>query len=145
LFSIVFTKIGFVEGKGNSMEIQKYSFMDNTAYNASYYRLKQINFDGESKYSPVILITSDKNQSLTIYPNPVKNNIVVTGDDSLMNEDEIELTIISDSGQSLINEKGTFDQVILQLNQGLDKLTPGTYYFSITTPKQNYIQRMIKL
>lgn len=140
-----FIKIGFVQGKGNSTARQAYVFADNSAYGSSYYRLRQIDLDGQSKYSSVILITGNKNAILAIYPNPVKDKVSIVGDENLMNENEVSLRITSDGGQNLIDEKGAFDQVVIRLNQHLDKLTTGIYYLTISTPNQNYIQRMIKL
>src|SRR5690606_5372194 len=47
-------KIGFVNGQGTSTEIHNYSFVDeNPETGKSYYRLKQIDFDGTYTYSNI--------------------------------------------------------------------------------------------
>lgn len=68
-------KIGFVEGAGNSQQEQSYAFEDPRPYQGrSYYRLKQIDFDGAFEYSDIesLRMVSDLGDShLTVFPNPV--------------------------------------------------------------------------
>jgi hypothetical protein len=53
-----FEPIGRVEGAGNSASIQKYSFQDKDVKAKQYYKLKQIDFDGQLAYSDVVLVKS---------------------------------------------------------------------------------------
>ncbi|NUN08890.1 MAG: hypothetical protein HUU54_06920, partial [Ignavibacteriaceae bacterium] len=49
------SKIGFVQGAGNSNSPKNYSYTDNTAVSGKYfYRLKQVDTDGTFDYSPVV-------------------------------------------------------------------------------------------
>jgi hypothetical protein len=83
-------KIGFVEGSGNSNSPQKYSFIDNPqAGSKYYYRLKQIDSDGQFEYSDVICIEINMPNEYAIYqnyPNPfnpsttIKYNLPVDAD-----------------------------------------------------------------
>ena len=74
--------IGFVEGTGNSDNIQLYSFVDdfpNIGYN--YYRLKQVDFDGATDYSEIREVVLDPGtfvDALTVFPNPVKDFLTIT-------------------------------------------------------------------
>ena len=54
-----FEPIGRVEGAGNSASIQKYSFQDRDVKVKQYYKLKQLDFDGQFAYSDVVLIKSE--------------------------------------------------------------------------------------
>jgi len=70
-----YTKIGFVQGHGNSNSPKQYSFTDNTATNGNYsYRLKQIDTDGQFEYSDVVEVTTGsiptKYALQQNYPNP---------------------------------------------------------------------------
>jgi hypothetical protein len=47
-------RIGFVEGKGTTIEMQNYSFIDKPEPEKYKYRLKQIDFDGSFEYSSEI-------------------------------------------------------------------------------------------
>lgn len=79
--------IATVDGAGNSSTTSDYSFIDPQRYNStSYYRLKQTDFDGTSKYSEVIYVKNClgdfKENDFIIYPNPTSGvfNILYTGD-----------------------------------------------------------------
>ncbi|TCZ65850.1 T9SS type A sorting domain-containing protein [Flaviaesturariibacter aridisoli] len=74
-----FTQVSFVPSRaagGNSTSDINYTFAENiTAGSKWYYRLKQEDLDGRSKYSAVVMLKSDKSGIITvdgIYPNPVK-------------------------------------------------------------------------
>jgi len=67
-------KIGFVNGKGSSDEISNYSFSDKSPLaGKSYYRLKQIDYDGSHKYSEFVSIEYSGVTEYELsqnYPNP---------------------------------------------------------------------------
>lgn len=69
------TKLGFVEGNGNSNSPKDYSFEDNNAQYGSYaYRLKQIDTDGQFEYSKIIEVDAGNIPDGFVleqnYPNP---------------------------------------------------------------------------
>jgi hypothetical protein len=79
-----YTTVGYVASRapgGNSSGELAYAFSDNTATGSKwYYRLKQQDLDGRSKYSPVVALSADKSGLLTVdgvYPNPAKNILQV--------------------------------------------------------------------
>ncbi|RYY96900.1 MAG: T9SS type A sorting domain-containing protein, partial [Chitinophagaceae bacterium] len=79
-----FTSVGFVTSRGtggNSSSVQNYSFIDaNASGRKWYYRLKQEDFDGRTKLSTVVVLSADKNGTLTVdgvYPNPAKGALSV--------------------------------------------------------------------
>ncbi len=67
-------KVGFVTGHGTTSEVHNYSFIDaNPLTGISYYRLKQIDFDGTSEYSNIIEIIYGTVADYSLeqnYPNP---------------------------------------------------------------------------
>ncbi len=69
--------LGFVAGKGTSMEPQKYQCTDLLPHKGiNYYRLKQMDFDGQSEYSDIVSIAfrgDDTVKDVVIYPNPVQH------------------------------------------------------------------------
>jgi hypothetical protein len=68
------TKIGFVEGNGNSNSPKNYSFIDENITNGKcFYRLKQIDNDGQFEYSEVVEVEFNSITNYTVeqnYPNP---------------------------------------------------------------------------
>ncbi|MFI5236677.1 MAG: choice-of-anchor B family protein [Ignavibacteriales bacterium] len=69
-----FVTIGFTEGFGTSTEIHNYSYIDQDLNNGIHtYRLKQIDFDGTTKYSDLVEVQVFFVTSLELeqnYPNP---------------------------------------------------------------------------
>lgn len=80
-----------------------YAIADNNAFlGANYYRLKQIDFDGKTSYSNVVLINTKKNdfQSFTVYPNPAKEKVMLNinaakaGDAEILFIDPVGKTVL---------------------------------------------------
>ncbi|WP_337872676.1 T9SS type A sorting domain-containing protein [Ignavibacterium sp.] len=76
-----FASVGFVDGKGTTTEKQFYSFIDKPIQNGLYsYRLKQIDFHGESHYSDVVEINFLSNLEQYLgqnYPNPTNSRTAI--------------------------------------------------------------------
>ncbi|MEO1656049.1 MAG: T9SS type A sorting domain-containing protein, partial [Bacteroidota bacterium] len=75
-----FEKIGSRDGGGNSNRLRTYTFRDEqplTGFN--YYRLKQIDFDGQFEYSPVLVVIWERNvfEEIQLYPNPTQESILL--------------------------------------------------------------------
>ena len=74
-------KIAFIEGHGNSNSPKEYNYTDTlraTKPLTVYYRLKQIDTDGQYEYSNVIKTTVDNvlsEPTLFVYPNPFNSEI----------------------------------------------------------------------
>ncbi|MGZ4076774.1 MAG: T9SS type A sorting domain-containing protein [Bacteroidia bacterium] len=72
-----FTKIVTINGAGNSTSSKEYNYLDSSpAQGINYYRLKQVDYNGDHTYSNVIAIDNDyNNTTIQVYPNP-SNDIV---------------------------------------------------------------------
>lgn len=78
-----FEIVGMVDGAGNSNQLLSYSLFDeNPANGYNYYRLKQTDFDGTSKYSDLRSVYFGPEAWVNVYPNPSNGllNIVATGE-----------------------------------------------------------------
>ncbi|WP_436516857.1 hypothetical protein [Ekhidna sp. To15] len=75
-----FYEIGQVEGNGNTSEMIQYEFTDKFAFAPiEYYRLRQVDFDGQFEYFEVQRVNTklDRTQSkLTAYPTLVQDKIL---------------------------------------------------------------------
>jgi hypothetical protein len=68
-----FQSIGRVKAAGNTANRVDYTYIDNAPFaGSSYYKLKQVDFDGTSTYSKVRFVESVDNV-LTVYPNPTSD------------------------------------------------------------------------
>lgn len=89
-----------IDGTGKSNTPQEYSYMD-TPYGilysgqAFYYRLKQIDYDGDFTYSDIILVNcyGKESKGIQVFPNPSAGVFIVDG-------------LIENSEISIINMKG---------------------------------------
>ncbi|MBI2258104.1 MAG: T9SS type A sorting domain-containing protein [Flavobacteriia bacterium] len=70
--------IKFIEGKGNSLEKTHYSYADRIDFEKdTYYKLKQVDFDGKYGFSKILFIKGDKDDFLIeeLTPNPVSDYV----------------------------------------------------------------------
>ena len=101
---VIFTKIGEVNGAGNSTSIVKYAFTDARVADMStqnvYYRLKQVDFDGSFEYSNLATVTFAKQgvvSILNVQPNPFAGNLVVNY--NLPDQGNVTIRIIDAQGR----------------------------------------------
>jgi hypothetical protein len=82
-----FEKIGYVKGNGTTVEVYNYNFVDKNPINGiNYYRLKQMDFDGQFEYSKVVSVNVlSENNTIAIYPNPVQDELTVTNTENVEN------------------------------------------------------------
>jgi hypothetical protein len=71
--------VGFVAGQGNTLETSNYTFIDeNPMTGVNYYRLKQVDYDGQFEYSDIVTVLFETNRpTLQIFPNPVDDKLNV--------------------------------------------------------------------
>lgn len=148
--SKTFEAIGFVTGKGNSNKNEKYSYTDvnvkaaNT--NVIYYRLKQIDFDGQFTYSQVAKINTDEQASVfnvSGYPNPIKDEYYVSV--NAVNNANAVLQLFDLQGklvltQSLNLTKGT--NVVKVDN--IDKIQLGVYLLHLSVNGETQVIKVVK-
>lgn len=69
-------RIGFVAGAGNSNQIIDYEFKhQNPPAGTNYYRLNQIDFDGNFSFSKVKAMKINLAVNLSVYPNPISDKL----------------------------------------------------------------------
>lgn len=136
-----FYKIGMVNSQGNSTIDQSYGFTDNLPQTGvNYYRLKQVDLDGNFSYSRTIAITFDKKgRSVTIYPNPAKEKLVIGFAGP---KENVIIRIISFDGKEVKKENAGNIQRTFEVS--LDGLIPGAYIIEIRIGKEKHVVEFIK-
>lgn len=131
---IIFATVGFVNGNGTTLELNKYSFADNNVLQGkNYYRLKQMDYNGSYQYSPVVEaeISAISTYSLDQnYPNPFNPNTQIKY--SLLTNSNVKVTIFNALGETvkeLANEVQQSGVHIMNFNAG--GLSSGVYFYSI--------------
>jgi len=132
-----FNTIGFVASSalnGNSSGNLNYRFMDNQAPDGNnYYRLKQVDINGRSSFSNIVLIRGNmpnKIEIVTIYPNPAQDRLSMVVSAPTAQYLNIQITDIS--GRVLKQEKRTVIAGDNQLSLIVSGLAPGTYFLKAT-------------
>lgn len=122
----IWTNIGFISSlseNGNSNVNFGYYFTDKTPSNGqNYYRLKQVDFDGRYEYSPVRAINFDKEKNINVYPNPARENVIISG---LQGR---EIVRIYDATGRLVQTQEVNSETV---NISLTKMSQGIYHISI--------------
>ncbi len=79
-----FVKVGEIFGAGNSNELIDYSFVDRNVQSGAtvYYRIKQIDYDGQFDYSDVVRVDLESVIDVSVYPNPTKGNFTIKAADA---------------------------------------------------------------
>ncbi|MHA4736402.1 T9SS type A sorting domain-containing protein [Dyadobacter sp. MSC1_007] len=94
-----FGKIGFVDGNGDTKEDKTYHFTDLQPFETSYYRLKQLDYDGKFEYSKVIAVRGDQVE-IKVYPNPAQEYLTISGIEA-----GTEVSIINESGRVVLKSR----------------------------------------
>ena len=138
--------ISFVSGAGTTTETKVYSYSDNGLNVGNYtYRLKQIDFNGTSEYSPEVNV--DVNAPLTFaleqnYPNPFNPSTVIKY--SVAKDGFVNVSIFNLLGQkvaTLVNENikaGSYD-----VNFNASALSSGIYLYSIEASDFRAMKKMM--
>jgi N-acetylneuraminic acid mutarotase len=76
---VLFEKVAKINGHGTTSQAQKYSALDRQPFeNISYYRLRQVDFNGNCTFSKIISIRMPQMEMMcSFYPNPFKNVIYI--------------------------------------------------------------------
>ena len=139
-------KIGFVPGNGNSNSPKDYFFTDNpTIGNKYFYRLKQIDSDGQTEYSNVISIDLNIPNKFALeqnYPNPFNPSTIIKY--HLPVDADVQLRIFDVLGREvsiLVNEfqkAGTYS-----IPFEAEELSSGIYFCRMNSASFNSSVKMI--
>jgi hypothetical protein len=125
-----FSTIATIKGAGYSNEIINYQFDDYLPFFGKiYYRLKQIDFNGDFSYSEIKVINSNPNNNIAFYPNPVKNKLLNV---KLKDHDGeiIYLSIYNNAGLFVGSNSKVVEQNVLEIELG-NSISSGCYIVKI--------------
>jgi hypothetical protein len=143
-----FSKIGFVASTyETTTRTTNYSFTDKNAVNATnYYRLKQLDKDGKSSYSSVVVLRRGgrKLEIANIYPNPTVDvlNAVISSD----KEEKVTLAIVDIAGRVITSQQVTTTLGSVNVSFNIKSLSKGTYFIKLinTSTSETQTERFIK-
>ncbi|WP_258098410.1 T9SS type A sorting domain-containing protein [Marinoscillum pacificum] len=142
---VYFYSIGVVEGSGTVNEQVNYSFVDFSAVAAiSYYRLKQVDYDGEYEYSETIRVetgVSNNTMSFNVYPTLVTADKITINANRAFEVKDVEIYSLSGSqqGKSLSFVKNHGSEVELTGNY----LEKGIYLIKMNTTEGDQLVKKV--
>ena len=93
-----YEKIGKVMANKSNQNVKKYAFNHTkTANGVNYYRIKQVDFDGEYEYSKVVNVNFPQDDSFMVNPNPFTDALQISFDETT--NATVELTIVDVLGR----------------------------------------------
>jgi hypothetical protein len=140
-----FFDVGIVDGNGNSNTANNYSFFDvSPSPKVSYYRLKQIDFNGKYEYSELVAVSANKQVEVSIYPNPTADNLFfdITGND----DEVITICYIDVIGNSIKETISISHGNNTYRTNEFSKLKTGIYFVQMVNENNEIIksQKIIK-
>ncbi len=130
-------RLDFIEGKGNSSQLNTYNFIDTDPLSISYYRLRQIDFNGDFKYSNIISLIRNKNKEIIIYPNPALDLLTIKIDN---NTDNSDIKIYDILGKIVLTNTTNTNETTLNISH----LAKGNYFIEIKNNQLITIKKFIK-
>ena len=142
---INFVPIGQTKGQGTTSTPQRYSFTHNTPQNGiNYYRLKQVDFDGTSDYSPIeaVSIKQESKAQVLVFPNPTSDwtFIKFTNGTTLT-----KVNVWNLQGQQLKQNLTIITRDNGSFGVNLESLAQGVYWLELHTSEKVQRVKIIKI
>jgi hypothetical protein len=131
LDGISYERRGEVAAAGFSEGRKAYAFLDegaaDLAVSTLYFRLRQVDFDGQFAYSQVVALnlSATSNWQPTLFPNPSKGPVTVRWEGAPRDQ-AVELWLLTQQGQVL--KQATAPAGTLEWQWQTDELPAGTYF-----------------
>jgi len=139
-----FDAIGQVATAGSASSNYTYSFVDYTpAGGMNFYRLKIVETSGNIKYSVVRSVRNEGTADVAVYPNPVKNNLLVNISSDIT--DKAIITVSDMNGRTVYSNQSVINRGINYITVNTTSLSSGTYVIKIQLNEDFIVQKINKL
>ncbi len=143
--AILFEKIGFVPASTVMSVYHNYSFNDTRLNsNTYYYKLNQVDINGNKHVSPVIVIKSKLNNlaEVNIFPQPASEYLNVDINEPV--KEPVELKIYNLNGQLVFSKNyESEDQHLIRLNVKEIQLARNCYLLVLKTGSESFARKFI--
>jgi hypothetical protein len=146
----LFEQVGFVKGAGNSNQTISYSLLDNEAFaktnaNILYYRLKQVDVDGNESYSNIVMVTSntENTNGLSVYPNPFTTDYAISLTATTDAKATVELFNVQGKQVNVQSKEITKGFNVIQVTN-IEALQNGIYFVKVTVNGETQVMKLVK-
>jgi hypothetical protein len=136
LDGLTFTTISQVKGQGQSTQKHSYNFIDAASFPSliSYYRLRQVDFNGTATYSSVVAVKGDHRND--VFPNPANHQLTFC----LLNEGPITYRVLDPTGQTVMHGKPAHGVQTLDVSG----LPVGLYYLELYSAQGRKTHKFVR-
>ncbi|TSA51154.1 MAG: T9SS C-terminal target domain-containing protein, partial [Sphingobacteriales bacterium] len=133
-----FSEIGIVNGNGTTETKHNYTLSDEAPISGvSYYRLKQVDFDGNFSYSQIIAVEIHSTQTdWSIYPNPVSEQLTVNCNQFAGST----INLMDVFGRIIISQKINLKSEIINLKS----IPSGIYFIELNDGRASEVKKFVK-
>lgn len=131
---IAFETIGTLASKaisGNSSAELRYSFEDTKPLlGHNYYRLEQVDMDGKRSFTNIVdLIWIDNGDAITVYPNPVQDELNI--DLNITKKSLVEIRLMDMSGKLISQKESSVETGLNNIHLNTSQLGQGFYNLQV--------------
>ena len=145
----MFSSLYFVNSRaanGNSVLPLNYSFTDRQPLDIAYYRLRQVDKNGRSTFSAVVLLArkGGAGVALALFPNPVLNAAVTLQLEGVVPEATLKMDVCSLDGRVLLQAAGNLAQLNAALRGRVAGIPAGVYIIRVNDGKEDHVTTMVR-
>lgn len=139
----IFKAIEQVQGAGTTFEVQTYRFTDkNPLSGLNYYRLRQVEFDGNEQVFPTIVVTFKSGiNDIHFFPTLVANNIILKLDKRIDSATQVDIFYLS--GQKVMKQVLAAGDNAIEID--VSHLIKGSYFALLTIGSEVITKRFVKM
>ncbi len=129
--------LGFVKGTGKAAT---YTFEDKAPLSISYYRLRQIDFDGKETLSKVVSVRQDSKGRISITPNPTSDKVTINFNHNDVTNATTTIALFDMTGRQVLTQVTTSDAAQIDLSN----LAKGVYLMKAQSNNAVYQEKIIR-
>jgi hypothetical protein len=129
--------LGFVKGIGKA---STYTFEDKAPLSISYYRLRQIDFDGTETLSKVVSVNQSTKGRISITPNPTSDKVNINLNQNDVSNETATIVLSDMTGRQVLTQTTTASAFQLDLSN----LAKGMYVVTVQSNNAIYQEKIIR-
>ncbi len=131
---------GTVNAAGNSSGDKEYSFTDMQAgQGISYYRLREVGYDGGISFSPVIRVDAGQLPAVLVFPNPAAEKLHYVF--PAKSDDAVVCQVTDILGNVVLKEMTRKEGIVYCGNISISRIPQGAYFLNVGDMHTPFIKR----
>jgi hypothetical protein len=131
-----------VQGAGTSINTLNYQILDkNPLHGISYYRLRQVDFDGTATLTHVVSLKREIYEAaISVYPNPANNQFQISFEG--FKSEEVSVNILDNSGRIIMAKTNNVLNNPVQIINA-SGFQSGVYYIHVTSETESFVEKIV--